>query len=186
MQASKKRLGAALVTAAAVAVPVVGGGSSAVAGPYDVGTGPITIQMRNVGKKKVFFKGPKTISRGAKLTVENASNPQKIGPHTFTLVKAGLRPKTLKDQKACGKLELPVCARAAKAHKFEPPETINKPDVEAGRKGWDKSFGKKGDTWFTPQKGATETRKVTAPVGTTLTYFCLVHPNMHGTLKVIK
>jgi hypothetical protein len=187
MQVSnKRRAGLALATGATV-VGLVAGGGPAAAQDYNVGTGPITIKMQNVKKRKVFFSGPKKISRGEKLTIKNVSNPQQIGPHTFTLIQPSKRPKGRKQFKACGNLQLPVCRKIGKAHKFDPKtKQINKPSVDVGKKGWDKSFGNKGDTWYTQAKGDKETRKVTAPVGTTLTYFCVIHPNMHGTLKVVK
>ena len=58
--------------------------------------------------------------------------------------------------------------------------------MDRGKKGWDKEFTKtkKGDSWFTDQRGATETRKVKADVGKTLGYFCVVHPFMRGKLEV--
>ena len=48
------------------------------------------------------------------------------------------------------------------------------------------SFGKTGDTWYTETKNAKESRTISAKAGTTLTYFCAVHPNMVGTIKVVK
>ena len=62
---------------------------------------------------------------------------------------------------------------------------MGRPVVDSGKTGWDKSFGKKGDSWFAEAKGDKHSRKVTAKVGTTLTYFCAIHPNMVGKIKVI-
>ena len=47
-----------------------------------------------------------------------------------------------------------------------------------------KSFGKKGDSWFTPDKGTKQSRKVSAKAGKTLYFFCAVHPFMQGKIKV--
>lgn len=185
MPSRKMRRTAAVVVAAVTTSGLVaGGGARAQSGDYDIGTGPVTIKMKNRGKR-TFFRGPERISRGARLTIGNVSNPKKIGPHTFTLVKASRVPRGRKEFKACGDGK-GVCGRVAAAHELNPrTNRVHKPDVDVGRTGWNKSFGKTGDTWYTVTKGDTETRKVTVPVGTTLSYFCAVHPNMHGELKVV-
>ena len=134
--------------------------------------------------KRPLFTGPKRISQGARLTVVNRSSPKKIGPHTFSLVKPALIPKTKKARKAC--FDGNICLTIALAHEFDPEtEKIGKNSVEVGGKGWNKSFGKKGDSFYTEVKGGKQTRRVTAPVGTTLTYFCAVHPGMKGKIKVV-
>jgi hypothetical protein len=186
MQAStKRRIGLALVTGATTAGLVAGPGPASAQKDYTNPTGPRTIKIVMKGKDPLF-KGPKTISKGAKLTIVNTTKAKKIGPHTFTLVKKGLLPKTPKQMKKCANNKTKLCQNIAKAHKFTPPETIKKPNVDVGKKGWDKSFGKKGDTWFTPDKGTKETRKVTAKVGTTIHYMCAVHPFMQGKIKVVR
>ena len=60
--------------------------------------------------------------------------------------------------------------------------------VDNGKKGWDTPFTEKqnGDSWVAQAKGDTQSRKVTAKSGTTLYYFCLVHPFMQGKIKVVK
>jgi hypothetical protein len=175
--------------ALATAATVIGGGAIATvgAGAQDYGpitTGPVTIKMKLKGKR-TFFSGPKRISQGEKLTVVNKTSPKKIGPHTFSLVKPGLIPTTKKQRKSCfeGK---GICFRIAVAHKFDPKtEKVNKAKVEVGGKGWNKSFGKVGDSWYVDRRGDLDTRRVSAPVGTTLTYFCAVHPAMKGKIKVV-
>jgi hypothetical protein len=183
MQASSiRRAGAALVAVGAVAAVGVSGTAQA---QYDIGTGPETIQIKMNGKRPLF-KGPKTISRGEVLTIKNKTSPKKIGPHTFTLFKASSLPKGKKEIKACEKIQTPVCARAVKAHKVNlKTGEVHKPNVDVGKKGWDKSYGKKGDSWVTQAKGESKGRNVVAPVGTTLRYICLVHPFMQGKIKVV-
>ena len=66
------------------------------------------------------------------------------------------------------------------------PFEVNRPKIEVGSKGWDQSFGKIGDSWYTEIQGAHNTRKVSANDGKTLYYFCLVHPFMQGKIKVVK
>jgi hypothetical protein len=175
-----RRTIAIAVAAAATVAGVAGGGGAAKAQDYSVDTGPVTIKIKLKGKHP-FFKGPKRITQGEKLTVLNQTAVQKIGPHTFSLVKPVLIPRTKKARKRCT-----LCETIGIAHKFNPKtEKVNKPKVEAGEKGWDKSFGKKGDSWYTDAKGQKHARRVSAPVGTVLTYFCAVHPTMKGKIRVV-
>jgi hypothetical protein len=183
MRASTKRRAAlAIVTGATAAGLVVGSGPASA--QYDVGTGPKTIKIVMKGKNPVF-KAPRRISAGQKLTIVNKTKAQKIGPHTFTLVKKALLPRTPKQIKKCANGKTKLCKNVSKAHKFTPPETIRKPNVDVGKTGWDKSFGKRGDTWFTPDRGTRERRKVSARAGKTLYFFCAVHPFMQGKIKVV-
>jgi plastocyanin len=181
-----RRIGMLAVTAIVSLVAVA---VSSAAGGYNVPSGNATIKMKNQGKKKIFFTGPKTVKHGATLKIQNASDPAKIGPHTFSLVKKSLLPKPKNHYEGCAK-EVPtntLCLNIIKAQKANPKTgKVNKPNVDVGKKGWDKSFGTTGDTWFTGKKGDTQSRKVTAPAGTTLYYFCAVHPNMQGKIKVVK
>jgi hypothetical protein len=172
----------ASVIVVAASLAAAGGRAAAQTSPYyDIGTGPVTIKMKSSGKH-TFFSGPKQVSRGAELTVANVSNPARVGAHTFSLVQSHLVPKTRKQRRLCH-----LCSRIAAAHEYHPTtQKVAKPTVEAGKKGWDTPFGKKGDSWYVARKGRSQTRKVTAKVGTTLTYFCGVHPRMRGTIKVVK
>ena len=88
--------------------------------------------------------------------------------------------------KKCAKIKLPVCMNVFKAHDVSKKFVVRKPNVDKGLEGWDTSFNDevKGDTWFTETKGESETRAVTAAPGSTLYYFCLVHPEMQGAIGV--
>jgi plastocyanin len=145
-----------------------------------------TISM-NLKGKRVFFSGPETIAKGATLEIFNNTSPKQVGPHTFTLVEGDLVPKTKADKKACRKLKSDLCLALVKGHKAN-PETgeVKKLNVDVGKRGWDTSFGKTGDSWFSMAKNETESRKVTAPVGTTLSYFCVIHPEMSGEIEVVE
>ena len=78
-----RRATAALLAAALVAPALAGGADD---DPYyPIGTGPVTIKMRNKGKR-VFFSGPKRVSRDSLLTVVNAARQRRVGAHTFSLV----------------------------------------------------------------------------------------------------
>jgi hypothetical protein len=134
--------------------------------------------------KNLAFQGDKTVSSGSKLTYVDATNPKKVGPHTFTLIKKGLIPESKSEMKACGQLQ-GVCGDIAKAHEIDLKTfEVAKPIVEVGEKGWDTSFGKIGDTFYEDKKGSTNSRTVSAEPGTTLHYFCVVHPFMKGKIKV--
>lgn len=180
--------------AAALAVAIVGAGGlvamSASASPAKSSPGTAKIKMKVEGKGKnadMFFKGPKKVEKGAKLKVINKTSPSKVGPHTFTLVKQNRLPGTQKEVKDCEKLKLAVCVNVFKAHEVDPNTfEVNKPKVEVGRKGWDKSFGRTGDSWVSESAGSHNTRRVSANDGKTLYYFCLVHPFMQGKIKVVK
>lgn len=145
----------------------------------------VTIEMVQKGKK-LEFAGPSKVAKGQKLEIVNLTNAKKVGPHTASLVDPALIPRNKKEGKECSELgEGTVCAAIAKAHKVD-PETfeIGKPDVDVKKKGWDASFGKKGDTWYTETLDESETRKVSAKAGSKLTLFCAVHPEMVKTIKV--
>ena len=74
-----------------------------------------------------------------------------------------------------------------KAHKVNfKTGAVGKPIVDPGKTGWDKSYGKKGDSSVLEAKGASDTRRVSAKAGTKLYYICLVHPFMHGSFKVVR
>jgi hypothetical protein len=189
----KKLRRAAGVTAAVVAVGAGGiaaiGASASDAGKAGGGhVAKIKMEVKGKGKHAdLFFQGPNKVEKGSKLKIINKTLPSKVGPHTFTLVKQNRLPKSKKAIKDCENLKLAVCVNAFKAHEVDPNTfEVNKPKVEVGRKGWDKSFGRTGDSVFLGSQGAHNTRKVSANDGKTLYYFCLVHPFMQGKIKVVK
>jgi hypothetical protein len=159
---------------------------AAPSGAQDGSGSDATIQMKIKGKHP-FFSGPETVAQGATLTIENTTRPKQIGPHTFTLLEPDLLPATKPERKACSRFRVEFCQDILKAHKAN-PETgdVKEPAPDAGKKGWDTMFGSKGDSWFAGAKGATHSRKVTAAAGTTLTYFCAIHPKMQGSIEVVE
>jgi hypothetical protein len=141
----------------------------------------VTIEMHSKGKRS-FFRGPKRISQGEPLTVRNVSNPHRVGPHTFTLVRRKNIPRTRRQIRLCA-----ICSRIARAHRYNPKTgNVARPTVEAGRSGWNRAFGRAGDSWYVERRGKSQTRRVTAPVGRRLTYFCGVHPRMTGSIRVVR
>jgi plastocyanin len=176
-------LAAGVVGAAAIAFT----GSAAAEGERAAGGGgKATIKMKIEGRDLDFF-GDRTVGEGEKLTVVNKTSPRQIGPHTFTLVKPSLV-DTRAERRACVRLESRLCRLIFRAHEVGPPPDfpVGKPNLDFGKRGWDKEFTKenKGDSWFTAERGAKESRKVRADAGETLSFFCIVHPNMRGKIEV--
>lgn len=180
-------VGTAGFATALVAVGMMGGGLAMAGGAARGGHKPTRIRME-ASKKDLFFKGPSTIERGTDLQIVNDSNPRKVGPHTFTVVKRKFLPGSKQEMKQCEKGK-GVCGQVAAAHQYDPATNkVNRPTVEVGKSGWDKAFTDKkiGDSWYTEKKGAKQTRTVKAKAGTKLFYVCVVHPFMQGKIKVVK
>ena len=154
----------------------------------DAKPGQSTIRIKaDFKKKKLFFDGPKRVEKGSKLRILDTTDPSKVGPHTFTLVKESHVPRTKKQVNDCGRLLTAVCKRVVKDHKVNlKTGEVGKPIVDPGKTGWDKSYGKKGDSSVFEAKGSSNTRRVSAKAGTKLYYMCLVHPFMHGSFKVVR
>lgn len=186
MRKAHLRRAGALTAVTAVGVigfATVGGASAKPAQKADRGTAA-TITMAADGKN-LAFTGPRKVSSGSQLTIVNATDPSKVGPHTFTLVKKNNLPKDEQAIKDCAKLKTDFCAGIVKDHKVDfKTGTVGKPNIDVGKTGWDKSYGSKGDSWVAESEGATQERVVSAKPGKTLYYLCLVHPFMQGKIKV--
>jgi hypothetical protein len=137
--------------------------------------------------KQMGFKGPRTVKAGSELAIVNDTDPQQVGPHTFTLVSKKQLPTGRKQMKNCERIKSKLCKRIVRAHRANPKTgVVKRPDVDVGKSGWDRSFGKRGDSWFMPGLGSSTERIVSAKPGTTLHYFCVIHPWMQGKIKVVK
>jgi len=137
-------------------------------------------------KGKLFFEAPKSVTQGDTLKIVNTTVPKKVGPHTFSLVKKGVLPKTAPDRKACFTPKH-ICLSIATWHKFNPKtEKIGLNPVKAGPAGWSTAGdnAKKGDSWFTEKKGDSFEQEVTAAPGD-LYFICAVHSWMQGKIKVV-
>jgi hypothetical protein len=179
----------ALVLAVSVAALtfVIGGVGSAGAAETLPGETP-TVSME-LTKGKLKFVGPETVYVGEQLEIVNKTNPKQVGPHTFSLVTKGSRPKTRKAMNGCFAPKK-ICLAIAEWHGFNPKtERISKNLVQAGPAGWSTmgdATGKKGDSWFSGEKkGGHISKAVTAAAGTTLYYICAVHPEMQGEVEVL-
>jgi plastocyanin len=178
-----RRTSVALSAAAALGVAVVAGPSLAGA---QAPSGPQVIQAGEFGGNLAFSPARITVKTGDQVTFTNTSAQE---PHTLSLVK---KPLTRKQMKACEK-NAPgsYCLPLLKAHKVK----LSQNGFSIGQQAYDarSDFGfatpgtsrKAGDSIFrNPGKSFTFT--VTAKAGTTLHYFCAVHPFMKGTIKVVK
>lgn len=175
---------ALLLTASVAAVLFV---FAAPVGAAEVPSTGVTAEIDMVFEKgKVKFVAPQTVTQGDTLKIVNSTDPKKIGPHTFSLVKKGVLPKTAPARKACFSPKH-ICLSIAEWHKFNPKtEKIGLDPVEVGPKGWSTAGdnSKKGDSWFTEKKGETFEQQVTAAPGD-LYFICAVHSWMQGKVKVV-
>ena len=175
---------ALLLTASVAAVLSV---FAAPVGAAEVPSTGVTAEIDMVFEKgKVKFVAPQTVTQGDTLKIVNSTDPKKIGPHTFSLVKKGVLPKTAPARKACFSPKH-ICLSIAEWHKFNPKtEKIGLDPVEVGPKGWSTAGdnSKKGDSWFTEKKGETFEQQVTAAPGD-LYFICAVHSWMQGKVKVV-
>lgn len=182
---SIKGLWGALLAAGLLSAGAFALAGSASAGVSEV-TPPATIRA-TLSNGNLAFKGPDTVAAGSILRIRNNTNPEQVGPHTFTLTKKHLIPKTRAEMRKCGQLKLRICRRIVKAHRvnFETFE-IGRPVVERREVGWDRLFGAEhpGDSWLMQEAGESHQRVVSAEPGKVLPFFCVVHPDMQGKIRV--
>jgi hypothetical protein len=147
---------------------------------------------KKITVKRVFIRGssrknpphfvvPKSIHAHDKLKIINQTDPNKIGPHTFSMVQQRFIPKNNKQERACYKKHH-ICRSVSHWHKNGKLRL-----VQAGRQGWDKegSLKNKGDSWFTGTKpGAHFRQRVAGDAPKVITFMCIIHPFMHGRIVV--
>jgi hypothetical protein len=178
---------------AAVVVTALSGGATGVAAasaetvptPVEPTGQTVRIEVREVAGK-LRFVGPPTVTAGDELEVVNRTDPHRLGPVTFSLVRRGYLPKTKHAQAVCftpGR----ICWSIAEWQGVhgEGIPTIN--PAEAGEPGWD-TMGKNGapgDSWFSgTEAGGSFSQEVTAPPGTRLWFMDAIHPWLRGTINV--
>jgi hypothetical protein len=133
------------------------------------------------------FVAPRAVTAGEELRVVERANPRRVGPDTFSLVAASLRPRTRRARQLCfarGHLCRAIAAWHGAAGRG--PPTVN--PVEAGAPGWDTegTLAERGDSWFTGRRrGASIALPVTAPAGATLHFISALHPWMQGSIAVL-
>ncbi len=136
---------------------------------------------------KLRFVGPETVGEGETLEVVNQTNPLKLGPVTFSLVRPGYLPKTRHAQAVCF-TPGHICWSIAEWQGVhgEGTPTIN--PSEAGEPGWDTpgTNSTAGDSWYSgTERGASFAQAVTAKAGTRLWFMDAIHPWLRGTIKVV-
>jgi len=181
-RALRRGLPAALVTVGLAAALGAGPASGQAEAPPT-----IVMKLDRIGLR---FTGPKQVEEGQTLRIRNATSPDQIGPHTFSIVTPRALPTTLRARKRCFTAGHICRTVAVNGHKFNPKTGMAGRNVaKAGLAGWDKAFSRNpesiGDSWFTEAKGATFSQVVSAKAGTTLTYLCAIHPEMKGKIDVV-
>jgi hypothetical protein len=147
----------------------------------------VTIQVVEAGGK-LKFVGPATVAEGDELEVVNTTNPLKVGPVTFSLVRPGHLPKTRSAQARCftpGHICWSIAEWQGVGGDGLP--TIN--PVEAGLPGWDTpgTTTSAGDSWFSGLKpGTSIAQEVTAKAPRRLWFMDAIHPFVRGTIKVVQ
>src|SRR5215210_943484 len=139
---------AALLAAAGSGVA----GESGAKGPQPDAT--IKIKLRNGSP---VFTGPDTIPVDSQLQVVNKTDPNAIGPHSFSLVEKSELPRTEAQREKCGRTSNRklVCKDIAEAHQIS-HRHADMPVVENGAPtSWDSSFDgtNDGDSWFAQGQG---------------------------------
>jgi plastocyanin len=173
--------GAVAALAAAGAVATAGTVAAA-----DVAKGvDATIKIK--GNAHPRFVAPDTVIAGSDLGIVNRTNPQVIGPHTFSLIEKSELPRTRDEFKRCARIR-GICKQIANDHGVFPPADfeVDEPDVENGSTGWDTTYDGEdsGDSWLTENEDELAHRQVTADPGN-LWFLCIVHPDMQGKVKVL-
>jgi hypothetical protein len=129
-----------------------------------------------------FSKDVVSIKSGGTLVARNRTPGE---PHSLSFVPKSKVPKTLKAVERCGAPKT-ICAQLGVAHQVDQQGNPAKPLVDAGNPGID-TASTAGDSYvFAPkgQKGSRMTLQVSAKPGTTLYFFCALHPWMQGVLQV--
>lgn len=181
---SRRKLTRLLVGALAIGV------AAAVAVPA-LAAAPRNAQLKTIGGTELvlnrsiteslrFARDVTTIQTGGKLTLIDRTKT----PHTLSIVKAGQRPRNLRQVENCfGK---GPCDEIAVAHGAVNPDTGEEQDpttplVNVGKAG----FNAPGDSVLIPPGGKTSV-KITAGAGSTLNMICAIHPWMQNKVKVVK
>jgi hypothetical protein len=140
------------------------------------------------GAGKLRFVGPATVVEGDTLEVVNTTNPLKVGPVTFSLVRPGHLPKARSAQARCF-TPSHICWSIAEWQGVggDGLPTIN--PAEAGLPGWDTpgTTTSPGDSWFSGSKpGTSFAQEVSARAPRRLWFMDAIHPFLRGTIKVVR
>jgi hypothetical protein len=177
---------AMLLSAVILAAGATGTAAAAAPTPPPPTGKTVTIKISEAAGK-LEFVAPPTVAEGDELEIVNTTNPLKVGPLTFSLVRPGYLPKTKRAQANCF-TPGHICWAIAEWQGVhgEGVPTIN--PSEAGLPGWDTpgTNSSPGDSWFTGlTPGTSFAQEVTAKAGRRLWFMCAIHPWMRGTIKVV-
>ena len=181
-------------TPVALAAVAALGAAVLVSGPADAKTKhkphpkPNRIETRGGEQVKIngyikdaesFFPGTLNVKSGATVTLVNKSKGG--APHSLSLLKPSALPRTANAIEQCV-----ACGPLIAAHQANPDTgEVGVPLYDTGAPGFE-TMGDNttaGDSIFLPPKGKVKF-KVTAKKGTTLSFFCAIHPWMQGKIKV--
>jgi hypothetical protein len=173
----------------AVAALALGAGAAGAAEPTAPEPTGKTVTLRVVeGGGKLKYVGPATVAEGDTLEVVNATNPLKVGPVTFSLVRPGYLPKTRQAQARCftpGHICWSIAEWQGVGGDGLP--TIN--PAEAGLPGWDTpgTTSSPGDSWFSGTRpGTSFAQEVSVKAPRRLWFMDAIHPFLRGTIKVVR
>ena len=167
---------AALVCAAAL---VIGGTSASSAAKRGI-TG-YTIKIKQKPSGRPYFKVPdRDVLPGESVTVVNRTSPRRIGPHSLSLVKSSLVPRTRKQVRNCFRKKH-ICREIFKWHQGGQLTNVDVGETP----GWDTEgdLENTGDSALLLKRGKRNTRPA-AVAGTTLHFICTIHPFMHGKITI--
>jgi hypothetical protein len=173
----------------ALAALAVGAGAAGAAEPTAPEPTGKTVTIRVVeGGGKLKYVGPATVAEGDTLEVVNETNPLKVGPVTFSLVRPGYLPKTRQAQARCftpGHICWSIAEWQGVGGDGLP--TIN--PAEAGLPGWDTpgTTASSGDSWFSGTKPGTGfAQEVSVKAPRRLWFMDAIHPFLRGTIRVVR
>jgi hypothetical protein len=181
----RSRLLAALVVAALALCAAAAASAAAPTVPEPTGK-TVRIKVVEAGGK-LKFAGPATVAEGDTLEIVDQTNPQKVGPVTFSLVRPGHIPKTRRAQARCftpGHICWSIAEWQGVGGDGLP--TVN--PAEAGLPGWDTpgTATSPGDSWFSgTERGARFAQEVTAKAPRRLWFMDAIHPFLRGTIRVV-
>jgi hypothetical protein len=115
------------------------------------------------------------VSHNGKLVIDNKTKED----HTFSLVRRGQLPATLRQANACYGPN-GACNATLERHGFNDNNPQNdKLKVNVGKAGYDRA----GDSVLL-RRGKTVVEQISAPAGRNLYFMCVFHPQMQGKVRI--
>lgn len=167
----------ALAAAGAVALAAAGTAGAQGGNTITVKGGAVMRPGKAIIDNMRFTPLKKSVKSGSTVTINNKTGQ----PHTLSLVQKSVLPRNAKEMEAF--FESKTMGDFMAAHEVNPEDEEappGKPLVDVGETGFDQA----GDSVFFA--GKTQKIDVTAKAGSKLSYICLIHPWMQGTLNVKK